>query len=101
MIIFGGWTGKESLANTTVLRFGESMTSSIFGGNSLLKMGRAITPQKGHQRRCHITPLCFHGNMPIYGWQTSIYGHVATETEGCYITPPLVTLLGCKYTPHF
>ena len=30
--IFGGYYRKP-LANTTVLRFGESMTSSIFGGN--------------------------------------------------------------------
>ena len=78
-----------------------TMAKALLDLKIYLKMGRAITPQKGHQRRCHITPLCFHGNVPIYGCQTSIYGHVATETEGCYITPPLVTLSGCKYTPHF
>ena len=32
--IFGGWNDElDRLANTVVLRFGESMTSSILGGN--------------------------------------------------------------------
>ena len=42
MTIFGGWHDKVGrLANTTVLRFGESMTSSIFGGG--MEEGRRST----------------------------------------------------------
>ena len=41
--IFGGCDDEvEELANTTVLRFGESMTSSIFGGN-----GRRVIEYRG------------------------------------------------------
>ena len=48
--IFGGWTGEESLANTMVLRFGESMTSSIFGGN-----GRRVIEYRGEAL---VTTIC-------------------------------------------
>ena len=51
MTIFGGWTGKKRLANTTVLRFGESMTSSIFGGN-----GRRVIEYRGEALVATICP---------------------------------------------
>ena len=51
MTIFGGRTSMELQANTTVLRFGESMTSSIFGGN-----GRRVIEYRGEALVATICP---------------------------------------------
>ena len=50
--IFGGLNERlYTVANTTVLRFGESMTSSIFGGN-----GRRVVEYRGEALMATIYP---------------------------------------------
>ena len=62
MTIFGGWTGEKYLANTTVLRFGESMTSSIFGGN-----GRRVIEYRGEALVAYHLPIDQHSDQRCTG----------------------------------